>query len=191
VKVLRGTLFATMTVMLATSPAVAAETISISGSAFIGGVRTASLGERVTWENADGLTHTSSGRRPLAAWSLSIPGGSSKGRRFKQAGAFPYLCTIHPSMTGSIKVPVRVTPASAGPGQVITVRVATVNAPSGFVYVVQRRPPGGSFQAWKTITGQTTTFASNTKGTWAFRAKLRRVGAGDSGFSPIDTVTIS
>ena len=40
------------------------------------------------------------------------PGATSAGKVLSAAGIYPYHCTIHPSMVGSIKVPVKVRPTS-------------------------------------------------------------------------------
>jgi len=60
------------------------------------------FGQRVVWHNAYSITHTATGSGsdtgPIA------PGRSSAPITFSSAGSFPYQCTIHPSMTGSLTV---------------------------------------------------------------------------------------
>jgi plastocyanin len=64
---------------------------------------TASTGQPITWHNADGLTHR------LVANDNSfdtgnISGGATSTAVTPHAGAVPYHCSIHPSMTGTINV---------------------------------------------------------------------------------------
>jgi plastocyanin len=178
---------------LGVAPASAAETVvTIEDFFFDAATVTVALGDSVRWVNDGDDTHTSSGRRDLSLWSRSIPSGGQVARTFKQAGTFPYLCTIHPSMTGTVKVPLRVTPETGTAATTFTVRVATDNAPNGFSYLIQRKKPGGTFKAWKTISTPTTTFKSSVVGTWSFRVKLRRnSNGGTSSASPVDTAVIS
>jgi plastocyanin len=153
----------------------------------------AAIGDTVRWTNHSTLLHSTTGDAPLALWSLDIqPAGGQRSRDFEIAGGFPYHCRFHASMTGVVKVPIRVTPGSGPAGSTFTIRVADVSAPSGFQYVIQRKRPGGSFQAWRTITGQTTAFSTQVTGTWQFRSRLRRISDGAaSGWSPKDTAQVT
>jgi plastocyanin len=65
---------------------------------------TVSKGTTVTWQNNDGVTHTSTSDDGL--WDTgNIAPGSSKGVTFSIAGTFKYHCTIHgPNMSGTIVV---------------------------------------------------------------------------------------
>ena len=63
---------------------------------------TISVGETITWANVGGTTHTVTfdggpdcGR---------IASGEGVSRVFDTAGTFDYICTIHPSMTGTVVV---------------------------------------------------------------------------------------
>jgi plastocyanin len=61
------------------------------------------VGGTVTWTNNDNTAHTSSGNN--GGWdSGSIAPGGSFSRTFTAAGAFPYHCTIHPGMVGTVNV---------------------------------------------------------------------------------------
>src|SRR5437867_326993 len=63
----------------------------------------------------------------------------------------------------------------------VNVTVATINAPNGFVYDIQRKDPGGSFQNWmlnvtaKTVQWDSTGFAP---GTYSFRSRLHNTVSG-------------
>jgi plastocyanin len=59
------------------------------------------VGTTVTWRNTDSVSHTSTSD----AWNSGIvaPGGQFS-FAFQTAGTFPYHCTIHPGMTGTVVV---------------------------------------------------------------------------------------
>jgi plastocyanin len=61
-------------------------------------------GDSVTWTNNTSITHTATS--DSGAWNTgNISAGSTSGAiLFSTPGTFPYHCTIHPSMTGSVIV---------------------------------------------------------------------------------------
>jgi plastocyanin len=194
----RAVLVGSLLVIVLSGPASAVEVVTINSVAggFQPPTRTATVGERVRWVNNDGFAHTATGRAPLSLWNRSLPAGQSAGRAFAQAGTFPYFCQIHPSMTGLVRVPIVVTPASGPGGTTFTVRAGSAAPPAGFRYVIQRKRPGvPGFTNWRTINTATTTFvttATTAEGVWRFRSRLRRVSNGAlSGFSPVDSITLT
>ena len=74
--------------------------IDISGFAFQPGSVTISKGTKVRWRNRDGVTHTTTG----GGWNASLAPDARFSFTFDTAGSYPYMCTIHPSMTGTITV---------------------------------------------------------------------------------------
>jgi plastocyanin len=62
------------------------------------------VGDRVSWTNSAGVTHTSTS--DTGAWDTGTiaPGTTSSAVLFTTAGTFAYHCAIHPSMTGSVIV---------------------------------------------------------------------------------------
>jgi plastocyanin len=61
------------------------------------------VGGTVTWTNNDNTAHTSTADG--GAWnSGTIAPGASFSRTFPAAGTFPYHCTIHPGMVGTVTV---------------------------------------------------------------------------------------
>jgi plastocyanin len=60
------------------------------------------LGNSVTWINNDNITHTSTADG--GAWHSIIAPGRTFTRTFTTTGSFPYHCTIHPGMVGTIEV---------------------------------------------------------------------------------------
>jgi plastocyanin len=78
-------------------------TVTMINIAFSPSTLTVSKGTTVTWQNNDGVTHTSTSDDGL--WDTgNIAPGSSKDVTFSNAGTFKYHCTIHASMTGTIIV---------------------------------------------------------------------------------------
>ena len=65
-------------------------------------------GESITWVNADGVPHTvtsgSSGVAEDLFDSSQFGPGQTFTYRFDEAGTFPFTCTIHPQMNGTIIV---------------------------------------------------------------------------------------
>ncbi len=60
------------------------------------------VGNSVTWINNDHITHTSTADG--SAWHSVLAPGRTFTRTFTTAGSFPYHCTIHPGMVGTIEV---------------------------------------------------------------------------------------
>jgi len=61
------------------------------------------VGGAVTWTNRDNTTHTSTADG--GAWnSGAIAPGGSFTMTFSTAGTFPYHCTLHPNMVGTVNV---------------------------------------------------------------------------------------
>jgi plastocyanin len=64
---------------------------------------TVDAGTTVTWRNTDGTSHTSTS--DATGWnSATIPPGGQFSFTFATAGTFPYHCSIHPGMTGTVIV---------------------------------------------------------------------------------------
>lgn len=63
-----------------------------------------SVGQAVTWTNQDSAAHTvtSDGDGPLASGELAE--GESYDATFDAAGTYEYLCSIHPTMRGTVEV---------------------------------------------------------------------------------------
>jgi plastocyanin len=62
-----------------------------------------SVGGSVTWTNNDATTHTSVAN--AGAWnSGSIAPGGQFSMTFPSAGTFPYHCSLHPGMVGTVTV---------------------------------------------------------------------------------------
>jgi plastocyanin len=172
----------------------ATTTVSVVDFAFSPKSVKIAQGDTLQWHNADTSTHTATQDAPLGAFNTGTiaPGATSAGKVLNAAGTYPYHCTIHAGMVGSIKVPVKVRPTSGTTATVFTVTVATQAAPTGFVYDVQKKVGDGSWVAYMTgVTTASVTFHATTPGTYAFRSTLRTVSTGaKSKPSPGKTITV-
>ena len=61
------------------------------------------VGGTVTWVNNDNTAHTSTATGGVFDSGMIAPGGNFS-RTFPSAGSFPYHCTIHPGMVGTVNV---------------------------------------------------------------------------------------
>jgi len=78
--------------------------INIQSFAFVGGTITVALGTQVTWTNKDSSPHTVTSDSGTELSSGSLGQNATYSHTFNTAGTFPYHCTFHSSMTGSITV---------------------------------------------------------------------------------------
>ena len=153
-------------------------------------------GTTFAWKNNDpSFTHTSTQDSPLSLWNLNpIAPGVTKSVTIASAGAYPYHCAIHPTMTGTVRVPIQVAPASGTTSTTFTITMATTNATGNFVYDVQKRIGTGAWTVFKTgQTAKSVTFQASSTGTYSFRSRLRNTSVANavSGWSPRKTITVS
>jgi plastocyanin len=108
--------------------------VSISNCAYGPTILRTAVGSTVTWKNVDYLPHAVAGagwRTQADAWGHFNP-GQSVTHQFGTAGIFPYMCHLHPGMTGIVIVgdaafgggqstsPVAAAPATAAPTAIPT-----------------------------------------------------------------------
>jgi len=75
----------------------------LGNRAFVPGDLSITVGTTVTWMNTDSTSHTSTSDGP--GWnSGTIAPGRQFSFAFQTAGTFPYHCTIHPGMVGTVVV---------------------------------------------------------------------------------------
>lgn len=79
----------------------AVQEIDISGMAFSPNVIDINQGDTIRWINRDTMTHTVQGE---FASSETLNQDGRFEFVFNEAGNFDYICSIHPSMTGTIRV---------------------------------------------------------------------------------------
>lgn len=86
--------------------AVSGNAIMIKNFAFDPPALTVKAGTVVTWTNQDGAAHTivSDTGSPESFTSSPFSTGQSYSFTFTRPGTYPYHCSIHPSMTGTVTV---------------------------------------------------------------------------------------
>jgi plastocyanin len=139
-------------------------------------------GSTVHWTN-DGLSfHTTTGDSPLNFWDSGFMSpGSVYDVVFWGAGTYSYHCSIHSGMTGSVAVKASAFPRSGPVGTKFTVRAGSTNAPSPYVFDIQRKDPGGSWATWLNgVTTMNNVFDSTgfPAGTYQFRVRVRNTTNG-------------
>jgi plastocyanin len=86
-----------------TSQNTSANTVTIQNTAFNPATLNVQVGTTVTWINKDSVTHRVVSDTGLFS-SGDLTTGMSYNYTFNQTGSYPYHCSIHPSMTGTIVV---------------------------------------------------------------------------------------
>jgi plastocyanin len=176
--------------VLPTGPASAggSATVNVVNMSFSPASLTVPLGATVTWNFQDMTTHdTSSKGRFWASGPKSS--GDSFSYTFVASGSYAYLCTIHPSMTGVVKVPVK---ASGTPTRGWRLRWAIEAGGADVSFDVQVRKPGSStWTPFRTDTTKAATkFNPHNDGTYAVRARIT-VGIHQTGWSPVRSLKIT
>ncbi len=77
--------------------------VSIENFAFNPSAITAKVGETISFTNADSASHTATLDDGSCATTL-IANGKTKGLKFSAAGTYPFHCSIHTTMKGTITV---------------------------------------------------------------------------------------
>ena len=72
--------------------------------AFSPRVVTAARGDSIVWVNKDFVPHTATTTRAAGFDSKSIAAGQSWRYTVRETGEMEYLCTLHPTMTGVVRV---------------------------------------------------------------------------------------
>lgn len=81
----------------------ATRSVAIASFAYSPASITINVGDRVTWTNADAVVHTATATNGSFDTG-DIDQGQSATIRFSQPGTYRYICTPHPTMTGTIRV---------------------------------------------------------------------------------------
>lgn len=87
----------------ATADTATTKQVTISNFAFAPASITVKKGTKVTWTNQDSTAHTVTGTNG-GPDSAPFGSGASYSYTFTTVGTFPYHCTIHSSMTGTVIV---------------------------------------------------------------------------------------
>lgn len=78
------------------------KTVVIEGMTFQPATLTVKQGDTVVWKNADLYAHTATGAGTFDSKEIA-PNGTWKFTATKK-GSFPYICTLHPVMKGTLIV---------------------------------------------------------------------------------------
>lgn len=81
----------------------AVHTVTIDGMRFVPEVLEVKAGDRVIWRNKDPFPHNARGASGAPA-SPDIASGASWTYTPARRGRFPYLCTLHSTMRGTLVV---------------------------------------------------------------------------------------
>jgi plastocyanin len=80
-----------------------ANEVWIQNMAFSPAMITVPVNTTIRWRNKDGAAHTVTGTQG-AFDSGNIGAGGEYSRQFTSAGTYPYKCSFHASMTGTVVV---------------------------------------------------------------------------------------
>ncbi len=86
-----------------TKPKPAVHTVTIDSTAFTPATVNAKVGDTVLWINKDMFPHTATSKAAKFD-SGSLLTGKSWKFKVTTKGEFPYICTFHPTMKGTIRV---------------------------------------------------------------------------------------
>jgi plastocyanin len=184
----KRSLLVALVLLVASLPSPAAQargvTITVDNMAFTPPVVTVAQGTRVTWVFSDLVAHTTTSNQRF--WASPPQLNESFGFVLPSAGSFGYHCSIHPEMTGTVRVTIRVISIPAGK----RVQWSSAASPSRN-YDVQIKRPGTT--KWVFFRKATTALAKNfkpaVKGKYFFRARTRNLANGKaSGWSPARAV---
>ncbi|HEX7715957.1 MAG TPA: hypothetical protein VF416_01620 [Marmoricola sp.] len=176
----------------ATGPAGAARdaaggaVVSVQDFSFTASTVTVALGQSVTWQFH--AMHTSTSDQGF--WDSGMRSSGDYAVAFLDAGTFRYHCSMHPSMTGAVRVPLAAKGSAADGWRLRwSVRAST---PPGRRYDVQYRRTGThSWTSWRTSTAKRSgRFHPVGAGSYLVRARTHQAGVGTSSWSPKRTVTI-
>ena len=90
----------------ATEPASSADTVQVDMKdiLFVPEKVSARVGQTVRWTNSDDVPHTVKAESGADFESKAISKGKTFDAKLTKAGTIDYVCTIHPSQTGTITV---------------------------------------------------------------------------------------
>jgi plastocyanin len=163
-------------------------TVSVQDFSFTPGSVSVGMGQTVTWSFH--AMHTTTSNQGF--WdSGHRDAGSSYAVRFRDAGTFRYHCSMHPEMTGQVRVPMSRT-GRPGAGYHLRWSVRT-STPANRRFDVQFKRAGASaWVSFRHVTTKRTAFFNPARnGTYVFRARTRNVGVGVSSWSPVLSVRIA
>jgi hypothetical protein len=112
---------------------------------------------------------------------------------YPAAGNYKMVCTLHPRMMMTVKIPMFVVPTNGHLQTRFRVTWSSSPPPEGMVFDIQVLRPGGSWETWqKDETKQSGTFLPDGgRGTYSFRARMRQIEGPSSNYSTAVTITVT
>ena len=190
----RASLTAVALVLLTANSVLGATvTVKMYNNYFSPKTQTVALGNSVKWRNVSTKRHDAT---PMLNWSLGgslsvAAGATSTAKAPTQAGTFGYFCSLHANMTGTIKVPMTVSPIAGTTATYFSFTLGTVVAPGVLVHQLESRPAGGAWSIRVTTNQPSTSIFFPNPGTYELRTRMRNQLSGQvSAYSPTTTITV-
>lgn len=188
-RLLRGAAIAPLLalLLLAAPPSAnaAGAVVSVQDFSFTPATATVGLGQTVTWQFHAMHTSTSNQR----FWDSGMRSSGDFTVGFLDAGTFRYHCSMHPSMTGSVRVPLTAT-GSAADGWRLRWSVRSSTSADRRFDVQYKRAGTGAWHSFRSATAKRSGRFHPAAGSYVVRARTRNVGVGTSSWSPKRTVTV-
>jgi hypothetical protein len=166
-------------------PTSVASYVSVDDFDFANPVGYPEQGESVRWQFNGPSKHSVTDTSGMGLFdSGTKDAGSTYVLQFRAAAIYTYACTLHPSMTATIRVPLLVAPLSGNTHTAFTVTWAAASPPAGQVYDVKvKRPRSSDWDTWKEgVTSTSGTFVPDAgTGTYSFHSRIRKTA--DSTYS--------
>ena len=161
--------------------------VSVQDFSFTPATVTVGQGETVTWTFHAMHTSTSDQR----FWDSGMRSSGSYVVGFTDAGTFGYHCSMHPFMTGRVRVPLQASGAAASGWRLRW--SSRTSTPADRRFDVQVKRAGSTTWTWfrRAAAKGAGFFDPARKGRYVVRARTRHVGVGTSRWSPLLTVQIS
>jgi plastocyanin len=103
VLLLGGVLMALAVTSAAGAAGAATKTVTISASSYAPAVIEVNVGDTVTWKNDDLFPHTATSvDRYFDSRQIAV--GATWSYHATSKGEYPYICTLHPTMRGVVRV---------------------------------------------------------------------------------------
>jgi plastocyanin len=109
-------------------------------------------GDTVEWSNVSRRTHTVTADDGSSFSSPHLEPGDTFSHDFATLGVFPYHCTIHPSIRGTVEVDELILSGPTAPLDPGTAVTLTGRAPPGTASVTIERDAGGGYTPVATVT---------------------------------------
>jgi Tol biopolymer transport system component len=155
---------------------VADATITVSDTGFSPSPLSVSQGDTVQWSFTGTASHAVKDSSGMGLFGSGVrQPGESYVFEFIGAGTYAYKDALHSNLTGTVKVPVQVSPQSGTATTRFVVTWSSVTPAAGYVFDVQIRRPGSTqWVDWKLNQGNTKAgFAPDAgTGTYSFRARI-------------------